>query len=75
MISTNADVYCSAEHAEQSKSSTLALPSNTRHVLELNYTLDEANPDMSHCGATAEQPDPPITDIASCSNKIIPQRP
>ena len=56
MSNKNGDVRCSAEHAEQKKSSTLALPSNMKHVLELNYPSAEAHPDISH----SEQPVPSI---------------
>ena len=73
MSNKNGDVRCSAEHAEQKKSSTLALPSNMKHVLELNYPSAEAHPDISHSVATAEQPDPCITDITSCLDKMITQ--
>ena len=67
----NADVCCSAEHAERNKSSILALPSNMRHVLERNDPLDEVRPDTSLSAATAKQPDPSITDIPSGLEKTL----
>ena len=63
MSNMNADMRCSAEHAKQNKSSALALAFDMRHVLELNHPSNEVLPDVSHSVATAEQPDPSITDI------------